>query len=180
MSENLTQQFANFVQQQAPQDAEAILTNTSSPEVAAQREALAREFVKAQVEPKIDGAYQQGREAIGQNMHGVSGGGDSGSVTADYGHNAGNIEAMTRDAGIKDNVGPKVDGMIVQNNQQHQESRETIQQQGVGVKKRMLNWKMTTKQKEMISKVLIMKGKESQTKLHGADTTKSYWIRQLS
>lgn len=39
MNENLTQQFATFVQQRAPQDAEAILTNTSSPEVAAQREA---------------------------------------------------------------------------------------------------------------------------------------------
>ena len=88
MNENLTQQFATFVQQRAPQDAEAILTNTSSPEVAAQREALAREFVKEQVEPKIDGAYQQGREAIGQNMSGVSGGGDRATVMADYGHNS--------------------------------------------------------------------------------------------
>jgi conjugal transfer mating pair stabilization protein TraG len=51
MNENLTQQFANFVQHRAPQDAEAILTNTSSPEIAAQREALAREFVKEQVNP---------------------------------------------------------------------------------------------------------------------------------
>lgn len=135
MNENLTQQFAHFVQQRSPQNAEAILTNTSSPEVAAQREELAREFVKTQVEPKIDGAYQQGRESIGQNMPGVSGGGDRGSVMGDYGHNAGNIEAMTRDAGIKDNVGQKVDGMISQNSQQHQESRESIQQQGVDVKK---------------------------------------------
>ena len=54
MNENLTQQFANFVQHRAPQDAEAILTNTSSPEIAAQREALAREFVKEQVEPRVD------------------------------------------------------------------------------------------------------------------------------
>lgn len=77
MNENLTQQFANFVQHRAPQDAEAILTNTSSPEIAAQREALAREFVKEQVEPRVDAAYQQGRESIGQNMAGVSGGGDN-------------------------------------------------------------------------------------------------------
>ncbi|KDJ94090.1 conjugal transfer mating-pair stabilization protein TraG, partial [Klebsiella pneumoniae] len=70
MNENLTQQFANFVQHRAPQDAEAILTNTSSPEIAAQREALAREFVKEQVEPRVDAAYQQGRESIGQNMAG--------------------------------------------------------------------------------------------------------------
>ncbi|KPS36492.1 conjugal transfer mating-pair stabilization protein TraG, partial [Klebsiella variicola] len=108
MNENLTQQFANFVQHRAPQDAEAILTNTSSPEIAAQREALAREFVKEQVEPRVDAAYQQGRESIGQNMAGVSGGGDNGSVMADYRQNSGRIDAMTQDSGIKDNVDQKV------------------------------------------------------------------------
>ncbi|MDK9940001.1 conjugal transfer protein TraG, partial [Klebsiella pneumoniae] len=64
MNENLTQQFANFVQKNAPQNAEAILTDTSSPEIAAQREQLAREFVKQQVEPKVDEAYQEGRRNI--------------------------------------------------------------------------------------------------------------------
>ncbi|MGX3787446.1 conjugal transfer mating-pair stabilization protein TraG [Klebsiella variicola] len=134
MNENLTQQFANFVQHRAPQDAEAILTNTSSPEIVAQREALAREFVKEQVEPRVDAAYQQGRESIGQNMTGVSGGGDNGSVMADYGQNSGRIDDMTHEAGIKNNVGQNVDGMIKENKQQHQETREKIQHQGAEVK----------------------------------------------
>lgn len=172
MSENLTQQFANFVQQRSPQNAEVILTNTSSPEVAAQREALAREFVKAQVEPKADGAYQQGRESIGHNMSSVSGGGDRGSVMGDYGHNAGSIEAMTRDAGIKDNVGQKVDGMIAQNNQQHQESREGIQQQGVEVRKENAELENDHKTKENDFKNSYNDKKENQTKLPGADTTR--------
>ncbi len=172
INENLTQQFANFVQQRSPQNAEAILTDTSSPEVAAQREALAREFVKAQVEPKVNGAYQQGRESIGQNMSGVSGGGDRGSVMADYGHNAGNIEAMTRDAGIKDNVGQKVDGMIAQNNQQHQESREGIQQQGGEVKKENAELENEHKTKGNDFKSSYNDMKDNQIKLPGADTTK--------
>ncbi|WP_406909079.1 conjugal transfer mating-pair stabilization protein TraG [Klebsiella oxytoca] len=172
MNENLTQQFAHFVQQRSPQNAEAILTNTSSPEVAAQREALAREFVKAQVEPKVDGAYQQGRESIGQNMSSVSGGGNRGSVMADYGHNAGSIEAMTRDAGIKDNVGQKVDGMIAQNNQQHQESREGIQQQGVEVRKENAELENDHKTKGNDFKNSYNDKKEDQTKLPGADTTR--------
>ena len=67
-------------------------------------------------------------------MAGVSGGGDNGSVMADYGQNSGRIDAMTQDAGIKDNVGQKVDGMITENKQQHQETRENIQRQGVEVK----------------------------------------------
>ncbi|HDZ9787333.1 TPA: conjugal transfer mating-pair stabilization protein TraG [Klebsiella variicola] len=135
MSENLTQQFANFVQQRSPQNVESILTNTSSPEVAAQREALAREFVKAQVEPKVDSAYQQGREAIGQNMSGVSGGGDRGTVMADYSHNSGKIETMTKNAGIKNNVKETVGSMIDSNKQAHQKTQQVIQQQGGEVKK---------------------------------------------
>lgn len=135
MSENLTQQFANFVQQRSPQNAEAILTNTSSPEVAAQRESLAREFVKEQVEPKVDGAYQEARGTIGQGMPTVSGGGGTGSVEADYSQHSGSIDGMTHNAGIKDNVGQTVDTMVSQNKQAHQESQQGIQQQGDGVKK---------------------------------------------
>lgn len=172
MSENLTQQFANFVQRRAPQDAEAILTNTSSPVIAAQREALAREFVKEQVEPRVDAAYQQGRESIGQNMAGVSGGGDNGSVMADYGQNSGRIDAMTQDAGIKDNVGQKVDGMIAENKQQHQETRENIQQQGVEVKKENAELENDHKTKGNDFKNSYNDKKEHQTRLPGADSTK--------
>lgn len=172
MNENLTQQFASFVKQRSPNSADIILTNSTSPEISAQREALAREFVKAQVEPRIDGAYRQGRETIGQNMPEVSGGGDRGSVMADYGHNAGSVEAMTRDAGIKDNVGQKVDGMIVQNHQQHQKSRESIQQQGVEVRKENAELESDHKTKGNDFKNSYNDKKENQTRLPGADTTK--------
>ncbi|SWN91370.1 conjugal transfer mating pair stabilization protein TraG [Klebsiella pneumoniae] len=174
MNENLTQQFANFVQHRAPQDAEAILTNTSSPEIAAQREALAREFVKEQVEPRGDAAYQQGRESIGQNMAGVSGGGDNGSVMADYRQNSGRIDAMTQDAGIKDNVDQKVGGMITENKQQQQETRENIQRQGAEVKNENTEMEKDHKTKanefkgdynERKSKVKSLPGADSPTEL---------------
>ena len=172
MNENLTQQFANFVQQRAPQDAATILTNTSSPEIATQREALAREFVKEQVEPRVDAAYQQGRESIGQNMTEVSGGGDNGSVMADYRHNSGRIDAMTQQANIKDNVGQKVGGMITENKQQHQETRENIQQQGVEVKKENAELENDHKTKGNDFKNSYNDKKEHQTRLPGADSTK--------
>ncbi|HDZ1231428.1 TPA: conjugal transfer mating pair stabilization protein TraG [Klebsiella pneumoniae] len=174
MNENLTQQFANFVQHRAPQDAEAILTNTSSPEIAAQREALAREFVKEQVEPRVDAAYQQGRESIGQNMAGVSGGGDNGSVMADYRQNSGRIDAMTQDAGIKDNVDQKVGGMITENKQQQQETRENIQRQVAEVKNEKTEMEKDHKTKanefkgdynERKSKVKSLPGADSPTEL---------------
>ncbi len=53
MNENLTQQFANFVQHRAPQDAEAILTNTSSPEIAAQRKPWRVNSSKNRLNPEL-------------------------------------------------------------------------------------------------------------------------------
>ncbi|WPS10970.1 conjugal transfer mating-pair stabilization protein TraG (plasmid) [Klebsiella aerogenes] len=135
MSENLTQQFANFVQKQAPQNAEAILTDTSSPEIAAQREALARDFVKSQVEPKIDGAYQEARGSLGNDMGGVSAGGGRDGVVSDYGQHASSIDNMTAQAGIKHDVGNGVEALVSENRQINQEARQKITTQGQEVQK---------------------------------------------
>lgn len=135
MSENLTQQFANFVQKQAPQNAEAILTDTSSPEIAAQREALARDFVKSQVEPKIDGAYQEARGSLGNDMGGVSAGGGRDGVVSDYGQHASSIDNMTAQAGIKHDVGNGVEALVSENRQINQDARQKITTQGQEVQK---------------------------------------------
>ncbi|HCR1107275.1 TPA: conjugal transfer mating pair stabilization protein TraG [Klebsiella aerogenes] len=135
MSENLTQQFANFVQKQAPQNAEAILTDTSSPEIAAQREALARDFVKSQVEPKIDGAYQEARGSLGNSMGDVSAGGGRDGVVSDYGQHVSSIDNMTTHAGINQNVGDRVDKLVTESKQSHQNVRQEITHQGDEVKK---------------------------------------------
>ncbi len=135
MNENLTQQFANFVQRQAPQNAEAILTDTSSPEIAAQREALARDFVKSQVEPKIDGAYQEARGKVGNNMGGVSTRGGREDVASDYGQHSGSIDNMTAHAGIKQDVGKSVGTLVSENRQAHQNTRQEIINQENDVKK---------------------------------------------
>ncbi|MCS5794604.1 hypothetical protein LNP59_27340 [Klebsiella pneumoniae subsp. pneumoniae] len=97
---------------------------------------------------------------------------------ADYGQNSGRIDAMTQDAGIKDNVGQKVDGMIAENKQQHQETRENIQQQGVEVKKENAELENDHKTKGMISKILIMIRKSIKPDCLARIQPKNYWIRQ--
>ncbi|HGE7087754.1 TPA: conjugal transfer mating-pair stabilization protein TraG [Klebsiella aerogenes] len=145
MNENLTQQFANFVQRQAPQNAEAILTDTSSPEIAAQREALARDFVKSQVEPKIDGAYQEARDSLGYGMGGVSTSGGREDVASDYGQHSGSIDNMAIHAGIKTNVGDRVDKLVTESKQSHQNVRQEITHQGDEVKKQHADLENTHK-----------------------------------
>ncbi len=77
MSEDLSQQFAQYVMKHAPQDAEAILTNTSSPEIAERRRAMAWSFVQEQVQPGVDNAWRESRGDIGKGMESVPSGGGS-------------------------------------------------------------------------------------------------------
>ncbi|EFA4225862.1 TPA: conjugal transfer mating-pair stabilization protein TraG [Escherichia coli] len=114
MSEDLSQQFAQYVMKHAPQDAEAILTNTSSPEIAERRRAMAWSFVQEQVQPGVDNAWRESRGDIGKGMESVPSGGGSQDIIADHqGHQA-IIEQRTQDSNIRHDVKHQVDNMVTE------------------------------------------------------------------
>ncbi|EAN0332144.1 conjugal transfer mating pair stabilization protein TraG [Salmonella enterica] len=114
MSEDLSQQFAQYVMKHAPQDAEAILTNTSSPEIAERRRAMAWSFVQEQVQPGVDNAWRESRGDIGKGMTSVPSGGGSQDIIADHqGHQA-IIEQRTQDSSIRNDVKHQVDNMVTE------------------------------------------------------------------
>ncbi|WP_051392709.1 conjugal transfer mating-pair stabilization protein TraG [Yersinia wautersii] len=103
---NFDQQFANFVTEKSPQNAHAILTDTSSPEVAAQRDKLASEFVSERLMPQIEAAYQSGRGGIGNDMQ--SAGLPAGNVQDNFAANKGNIDSESQHSAIRDDVSNSV------------------------------------------------------------------------
>lgn len=114
MSEDLSQQFAQYVMKHAPQDAEAILTNTSSPEIAERRRAMAWSFVQEQIQPGVDNAWRESRGDIGKGMESVPSGGGSQDIIADHqGHQA-VIEQRTQDSNIRNDVKYQVDNMVTE------------------------------------------------------------------
>ncbi|EAT1860554.1 conjugal transfer protein TraG, partial [Salmonella enterica] len=114
MSEDLSQQFAQYVMKRAPQDAEAILTNTSSPEIAERRRAMAWSFVQEQVQPGVDNAWRESRGDIGKGMESVPSGGGSQDIIADHqGHQA-VIEQRTQNSNIHNDVKHQVDNMVTE------------------------------------------------------------------
>lgn len=114
MSEDLSQQFAQYVMKRAPQDAEAILTNTSSPEIAERRRAMAWSFVQEQVQPGVDNAWRESRGDIGKGMESVPSGGGSQDIIADHqGHQA-IIDQRTQDSNIRNDVKHQVDNMVTE------------------------------------------------------------------
>ncbi|ECE6502262.1 conjugal transfer protein TraG [Salmonella enterica subsp. salamae] len=114
VNEDLNQQFAQYVRKQAPHDADSLLTDTVSPEVAAKRRELAWSFVQSQVQPSVDNAYSDAKDGLGQSMDNVSAGGGRQEVLSDHAAHKASIESATSDAGIKGNVKGSVDGMMTE------------------------------------------------------------------
>ncbi|HAG2284768.1 TPA: conjugal transfer mating pair stabilization protein TraG [Salmonella enterica] len=134
MSEDLSQQFVNYVQKHAPNDAESILTNTNSPDVAERRRAMAWAFVQEQVQPGVDSAYSGANENIGMGMPTNSNGGTRSDVVNDYTTNSGVIDHHTRTSGIRSDISGEVDNMIDQNQQRHDADKTQITNQSNDIK----------------------------------------------
>lgn len=170
MSEDLSQQFVNFVQKHAPQDAENILTNTSSPEVAERRRAMAWAFVQEQVQPSVDNAWGEARGDIGSGMSTVSGGGDKQDVVADHQAHQAMVEQRTRDSNISNDVKNQVDNMVTDYHSDINDTygniqgeEKTIDQQYSGLQKQYKTEALSQNNK-------YNKEKAAQERMPGADS----------
>lgn len=98
--QNYDQQFAGYVAEKAPGRAQAVLGDTGSPEIAAEREQLVHEFMKERVLPKLEEQYRSNKASIGQNMPGVSTGNNP-SVQETFNANSNVIGDKADSAGIR-------------------------------------------------------------------------------
>ncbi|EGY9635652.1 conjugal transfer mating pair stabilization protein TraG [Salmonella enterica subsp. enterica serovar Rough O:c:z] len=162
MSEDLSQQFVNFVQKHAPQDAENILTNTSSPEVAEQRRAMAWAFVQEQVQPGVDNAWRDTRGDIGKGMGNVFSGGNSQDVISDHQAHQGIIEQRTQDSNIPNGVKHQVDNMVTEYRVNIGDNKNQIRSEESVVEKQYSELQNNHKQEETLQNNRYNEERESQ------------------
>ncbi|EHP5545119.1 conjugal transfer mating pair stabilization protein TraG [Salmonella enterica] len=170
MSEDLSQQFVNYVQKHAPQDAEAILTNTSSPEIAERRRAMAWSFVQEQVQPGVDSAWGEARGDIGRGMGTISAGGNQQNVIADHQAHEGLIEQRTQDNNIRNDVKHQVDNMVTAYRSDISNTQTKIKGEEDTVNQQYSSLKNNHKEEEINQNNKYNKEKASQEQLPGADS----------
>lgn len=114
---NLDQEFANYVRQTAPGQADELLSNTSDMNVAKERDALAQSFVKERLIPKLESDYAQNRGNIeaGDNTRASNTMPSSGSLIAEHESNESRIKAMSANAEIKHDTAQNVISKEAQN-----------------------------------------------------------------
>lgn len=110
MESNYDQMFADWVTKTSPGNAHDILTNTSSPDIARQREALAQQFIEQELAPRIAEDYHANRRQAGSGMGGMIAA-PAGRVGAQdsYEHGKKDLENQAANRGFTQNVGQDVD-----------------------------------------------------------------------
>ncbi|HAX2803917.1 conjugal transfer protein TraG [Escherichia coli] len=170
MSEDLSQQFAQYVMKYVPQDAEAILTNTSSPEIAERRRAMAWSFVQEQVQPGVDNAWRESRGGIGKGMDSVPLGGGRQDIIADYqGHQA-IIEQRTQDSNIRNNVKQQVDNMVRDYRSEIDTVNKSIRNDEGSIRQQYNALQTHHKSEELSQDRKYNEEKAAQERMPGADT----------
>lgn len=118
---NYTQEFVGYVQDKAPERAEAILTETANPAVRADREQLAEQFVEEKLRSRVEGNFETNRAQLGSGMAAVSNTATAGGETA-YQRGDAEIQAHTADAAVRSDSSGRVDSMISDTNQRISDS----------------------------------------------------------
>ncbi|OIN36639.1 conjugal transfer protein TraG [Salmonella enterica subsp. enterica serovar Sarajane] len=170
MSEDLSQQFAQYVMKRAPQDAEAILTNTSSPEIAERRRAMAWSFVQEQVQPGVDNAWGEARGDIGRSMGTVSGGGDQQDVMADHQTHQATVEQRTHDSHIRNDVKGQVDNMVTEYHDSISDTHKNIQGGEKAVDQQYSDLQKQHKTEALSQNNKYNEEKAAQARMPGADS----------
>ncbi|EBV7123945.1 conjugal transfer protein TraG, partial [Salmonella enterica subsp. enterica serovar Livingstone] len=106
---NFDQQFVNYVMEKTPGSADRILSDTSSPDVARERDALAKSFAEERIVPQLESEHAANKAKVSEP--GISDTG-AGSVSADpaisFAENKRKIEKMSDEANIRRDIPGKV------------------------------------------------------------------------
>jgi len=127
MQSNYAQEFVHYVQQQAPEKADQLLTDTANPTLRAEREQLAGQFMENTLRSRVEGMYEQNLSGLSDGMSTVEK-----PSTANTPSASGDtlINQRVQQSGINPDTSERVNSLIGDNNQRIYDERVSIEQQG--------------------------------------------------
>lgn len=124
---NFDQQFVNYVMEKTPGSADRILSDTSSPDVARERDALAKSFAEERIVPQLESEHAANKAKVSEP--GVSDTG-AGALPADpatsFAENKRKIEKMSDEANIRRDIPGKVAEQRSETEQHIRDNREQV------------------------------------------------------
>lgn len=124
---NFDQQFVNYVMEKTPGSADCILSDTSSPDVARERDALAKSFAEERIVPQLESEHAANKAKVSEP--GISDTG-AGALPADpatsFAESKRKIEKMSDEANIRRDIPGKVAEQQSKTEQHIRDNREQV------------------------------------------------------
>lgn len=124
---NFDQQFVNYVMEKTPGSADRILSDTSSPDVARERDALAKSFAEERIVPQLESEHAANKAKVSEPGISVTG---AGALPADpaasFAENKRKIEKMSDEANIRRDIPGKVAEQQSKTEQHIRDNREQV------------------------------------------------------
>jgi len=113
---NYTQEFVRYVQENAPEHADAILTDTAHPAIRSDREQLVEQFMEEKILSQVEGHFDNSRAQLGSGMAPV---GNRTAVGSGSAYQRGDAETQVHGeaANVRSDNSERVDSMISDTNQ---------------------------------------------------------------
>ncbi|ETO41274.1 conjugal transfer mating-pair stabilization protein TraG [Morganella sp. EGD-HP17] len=106
---NFDQQFVNYVMEKTPGSADRILSDTSSPDVARERDVLAKSFAEERIVPQLESEHAANKAKVSDSVEsGVLNHSLATEVTDNFENNKGKISEMSDKANIRRDIPGKV------------------------------------------------------------------------
>lgn len=106
---NFDQQFVNYVMEKTPGGADRILSDTSSPDVARERDALAKSFAEERIVPQLKSEYSANKDKLtSPDVSGLGNRTNEVAPAAGFAENKGKIAEMSDNANIRQDIPGKV------------------------------------------------------------------------
>ena len=101
INQNYSQEFVGYVTSKRPGEADQLLSDAASPQLRAEREKLAQDFVEERMKPQLLQEFEQNRGRTGEGIGNVGTSSGGGNLQAEFTQQSAGMESLAGENGVK-------------------------------------------------------------------------------
>ncbi|UAN24961.1 conjugal transfer mating pair stabilization protein TraG (plasmid) [Enterobacter sp. JBIWA003] len=101
INQNYSQEFVGYVTSKRPGEADQLLSDAASPQLRAERDRLAQDFVEERMKPQLLKEFEQNKGRTGEGIGNVGTFSGGGNLQAEFNQQSAGMESLAGDNGVK-------------------------------------------------------------------------------
>lgn len=101
INQNYSQEFVGYVTSKRPGEADQLLSDAASPQLRAERDKLAQDFVEERMKPQLLQEFEQNKGRTGEGIGSVGASSGGGNLQAEFAQQSAGMESLAGENGVK-------------------------------------------------------------------------------